>query len=553
MTKILLPKKLKEILFSGANNLINSSKEINQINFFPVPDSDTGTNMSITIQSGINNILDLDTDDVGLIFQQMSEGMLIGARGNSGIILSQFFVGISRYFSKNLKFTVKNFLKSFSYGSIEAYNAVYVPKEGTILSVIQKIARIYKKFRHIVYFENFFPEFIEEVKNIVAETTQEMEILKEKKVVDAGALGLLKVFEGMKDGFFDHKIVNYQNLKDNNFQNHNENLESFIINSNCNHGYCTEFLILLNEKQQKTFNLKEFRKKLEKNNFSSIITVKANNIIKVHAHALDPDKLLNVGLKHGQLLKIKIDNMNFQTENHLLFSENDNPSNELQNPDNYLENKKLSGLFLITNCQKIPNIFEDSYLKEIINVENDNFSSENLKKIKSQYQFKDNIFLTDDVKVFKIISDYSDNCHVFLLPSIIYALPLIYSFSPEQSPLETLSIFEELSKEVTAFYIKNSLHLSLNNSENLNNNGKFSFFLLEDKKIINKLEDKVALLLNFLEEKESEIFEGITIFLSFSFSKQEEKKILNFLKLKKYKWELYNIIMESSECILMLN
>ena len=303
-------KKLRDLFVSGANNLQNHKELVDKLNVFPVPDGDTGTNMSLTISYAIKELAKVDNNEITNIGKAISRGSLMGARGNSGVILSQIIRGIAKSVEGKDQLSTLDFAEALKNGSDTAYKAVIKPIEGTILTVIRESSEAALK---IAKKENDFIAFLElvikEANESLNRTPELLKALKEAGVVDSGGKGLLLVYEGMLEclkgntiGTNNSSSVALKEVK----------LQSGASTEDIKFLYCTEF-ILESDKVSDT----QIRDMMLKYG-DSLAVVGDEGIIKVHVHTNDPGLVLQDALACGELLTIKIENMKLQHENTLV-------------------------------------------------------------------------------------------------------------------------------------------------------------------------------------------------------------------------------------------
>ncbi|MDL2211767.1 DAK2 domain-containing protein [Erysipelotrichaceae bacterium OttesenSCG-928-M19] len=306
--------EFKSMLISGGNNLYNHYPEVDTLNVFPVPDGDTGTNMNLTFTSGIKEISNLHTNNIGEIAKAFSRGLLMGARGNSGVILSQIFKGISNDLDGKESVGSVEFAKAFYKGQKIAYKAVMRPVEGTILTVIRESSEnTLKDVKHSFTIKEVMKKLVEHGNVSLENTPELLAVLKEVGVVDSGAFGLIKVFEGML-AYLDGKAI--ERKADGDLKTFVNDAEVFVDNHEGQYGYCTEFIVQLNEPDK--FDEKKLKTFLEKQG-DSIVVVNDDDILKVHLHTLDPGKALSKAVTYGGMLTVKIENMQQQADNNESF------------------------------------------------------------------------------------------------------------------------------------------------------------------------------------------------------------------------------------------
>lgn len=302
-------KMLAKMFLAGAKNLEVKKEWINELNVFPVPDGDTGTNMTLTIMSAAKEVVNLQDEDMMTICKAISSGSLRGARGNSGVILSQLFRGFTKTIREYEEIDIPTLATATEKAVESAYKAVMKPKEGTILTVAKGMA---DKARELAEegcddMELYFRQIIEYGDEVLAKTPDMLPVLKQAGVVDSGGQGLMQVMKGAFDAFLG-KEVDFT-LEASKESPAKEGSAS-SVDQEIKYGYCTEFIILLN----KTFNIKneiDFKEYLESIG-DSIVVVADGDVVKVHVHTNDPGLAIQRALKYGALSNMKIDNMRLE-------------------------------------------------------------------------------------------------------------------------------------------------------------------------------------------------------------------------------------------------
>ncbi|MCF0115399.1 MAG: DAK2 domain-containing protein [Erysipelotrichaceae bacterium] len=298
----------RAMLESGCNNLNNRKAEIDALNVFPVPDGDTGTNMSMTFSNGVNEVMKGNATDLPTIAKTLSRGLLMGARGNSGVILSQIFRGFYQGIDGKEELDSKDLAEAFNRGTKVAYKAVMRPVEGTILTVIREstdLASEYVDANPGISVEEYFDYLIKEAKHSLDTTPDLLPVLKEVGVVDSGGAGLLSVLEGFKAALEGHPIAALASEE----TKASEGVQADMENDEF--GYCTEFIFRLNPDRLETFNEEKLRNRLAKIG-NSLVVVQDEDIVKVHVHTLTPGEALNIAQRYGEFIKLKIENMQEQ-------------------------------------------------------------------------------------------------------------------------------------------------------------------------------------------------------------------------------------------------
>lgn len=304
----------KNGIISAANNISNSRQAVDALNIFPVPDGDTGTNMSMTINAAAADIAVMPEDSsLDEVSKRTASALLRGARGNSGVILSLIFRGMSKAFKGLDEAGSKDVAKAFRMGCDAAYKAVMKPTEGTILTVIRKAAEAAEEIADIqdeplkVCFAA-----LQAAKQALAKTPEQLPVLKKAGVVDAGGQGLVLIFEGIQSVFENNAIVQpIDSEKKEETQSDKSTVAA--ADEEIKFGYCSEFLIE-KEKSAKEKDPLKLRAYLESIG-DCVVVVDDNDIIKVHVHSNCPGDVIQSALKYGQLINIKIDNMRYQHRN----------------------------------------------------------------------------------------------------------------------------------------------------------------------------------------------------------------------------------------------
>lgn len=300
-------KMLGRMFLAGARNLEAKKEWINELNVFPVPDGDTGTNMTLTILSAASEVNALTDPSMKMLAKAISSGSLRGARGNSGVILSQLLRGFAKVIEQYDEIDAPTFAKAFEKGVETAYKAVMKPKEGTILTVAKgaavKAEEIAEDCKDL---NTFFEEVIAYADKVLSQTPDMLPVLKEAGVVDSGGQGLLEVMRGAYDGYLGKEIsMDFEAPKASGMVKPAPAEESDI-----RFGYCTEFIIMLEkaftEKDEHAF--KEFLMSIG----DSLVVVADDEIVKVHVHTNDPGLAIQKALTFGQLSRMKIDNMRLE-------------------------------------------------------------------------------------------------------------------------------------------------------------------------------------------------------------------------------------------------
>ena len=319
-----------KMFLAGAANLEAKKEWINELNVFPVPDGDTGTNMTMTIMAAAKEVAKMENPDMATLCKAISSGSLRGARGNSGVILSQLLRGLTKVIKEYDEVTLPVFAAAFEKAVETAYKAVMKPKEGTILTVAKGAS---DKARELMEdgcedLSVFFDEIIKHADYVLSQTPEMLPVLKQAGVVDSGGQGLMEVMKGAYDAFLGKEIdftVETPTVSVNTAV-----MDDGFTDEDIKFGYCTEFIIMLN----RTFNIKnemDFKAYLESIG-DSIVVVADDDIVKVHVHTNDPGMAIQKALKYGSLSNIKIDNMRLEHQEKVIKMNEKNTEAETVQP-----------------------------------------------------------------------------------------------------------------------------------------------------------------------------------------------------------------------------
>ncbi|MCY9376720.1 DAK2 domain-containing protein [Bacillus sp. T17B1] len=316
-----------EMILAGAQNLSQNASAVDALNVFPVPDGDTGTNMNLSMTSGAREVEQMNTDDIGKVGSALSKGLLMGARGNSGVILSQLFRGFSKSIETKKEINALEFAAALQAGVDMAYKAVMKPVEGTILTVAKDAAKkaitLAEKETDITM---LMTAVTEEAEASLNRTPELLPVLKEVGVVDSGGKGLLCVYEGflasLRGETVPQKAV-LPSLDDMVSAEHHKSAQSMMNTEDIEFGFCTEVMVRLDQTKRE-FDEGTFRQDLSQFG-DSLLVIADESLAKVHIHAEEPGNVLNYAQHYGELIKIKIENMREQHTS--IISQESNPAN----------------------------------------------------------------------------------------------------------------------------------------------------------------------------------------------------------------------------------
>ncbi|EOB9289326.1 fatty acid kinase catalytic subunit FakA [Staphylococcus aureus] len=305
-------KLFADMIIQGAQNLSNNADLVDSLNVYPVPDGDTGTNMNLTMTSGREEVENNLSKNIGELGKTFSKGLLMGARGNSGVILSQLFRGFCKNIESESEINSKLLAESFQAGVETAYKAVMKPVEGTILTVAKDAAQA------AIEKANSTEDCIELMEYIIVKANESLEntpnllaVLKEVGVVDSGGKGLLCVYEGFLKALKGEKVeAKVAKLDKDEFVHDEYDFHGVINTEDIIYGYCTEMMVRFG-KNKKAFDEQEFRQDMSQFG-DSLLVINDEEIVKVHVHTEYPGKVFNYGQQYGELIKLKVENMREQ-------------------------------------------------------------------------------------------------------------------------------------------------------------------------------------------------------------------------------------------------
>ena len=345
------------LVVAGARSLANDVDRINALNVFPVPDGDTGTNMKMTIEGGASSGLGMKETNLGIISKNMARSMVLSARGNSGVITSQFFKGLSIGFEGKESVDVKGFAEAMLEGTKKSYSVVQIPTEGTILTVMREAGEAaYKALTDSMTLPEYLKIYLEAAKVSLEHTPELLAVLKEAGVIDSGGAGFCLIIEGMLKASLGEEVLASKDSTINVVDH-----SGFNADSELTWGYCTEFILQLQNSKVDipNFDLKVIQDYLETIG-NSIVSFKDEDLVKVHVHTFDPGLVLTEMRKYGEFITIKIENMNVQhTENNEIIAS----SQEVE--EKPLEHKKYASV-AVANGEGLVRSFKEMGVDEVV-------------------------------------------------------------------------------------------------------------------------------------------------------------------------------------------
>ena len=530
---------LKQMLISGGNNLFNHYPEVDALNVFPVPDGDTGMNMNLTMTSGAKEIQNRTDGDVYEIAKAFSRGLLMGARGNSGVITSQIFRGFSQGLEGKSEINAVEFADAWQKGVEVAYKAVIRPVEGTILTVVRESSQYlhdHVKPNHTI--DKAIELFIKEAHESLKRTPELLPILKEVGVVDSGGAGLIYIFEGMREAINGNMVERNQATAT---DASNPIVAAGASMDEEEFGYCTEFIMSLGpDSVKKPFNEKRFTNILNSHG-NSLVVVRDEDIVKVHVHTLTPGNILNYAQQFGEFLKLKIENM---TEQHHALATGamgaeDVHTDLIPEPTKEEQPKERTqyAMIAVSSGPGIDDFFKEIGVAEIVKGgQTMNPSSEDfLAAIKKANA--DNIYIfPNNSNILMAASQAADmfedkNTNVFVIPTktILQGISASIMFNTEADPEEN---FEEM-KAALSNVKSGEVTFAIRDSEI---NGvkvkKDDFIGIMEKEIVSDNKDKVEVLKVLLERMIDDESSLITLIVGEDVTEEELAKAKDFIEEK---------------------
>ncbi|QVK18851.1 DAK2 domain-containing protein [Mycoplasmatota bacterium] len=514
----------KQMIINGAVNLDNNSDYIDELNVFPVPDGDTGTNMKLTLNAGAKEIVNLNSNSIAEVAKKLSRGLLMGARGNSGVILSQLFRGFANGVEGHDIADTVIFAKALKKGVETAYKAVMKPVEGTILTVSRESAdEVNRMATPEMSFEELLSRLVNEAKRSLKRTPDLLPVLKEVGVVDSGGAGLLVIYEGFK------KAINGEILKlDENKDNKNTQSAQAQFNvEDITFSYCTEFIVQLDQEKTKTNPFTEQRL----SNFlltigDSLVVVQDEDIVKVHVHTNEPGVALNFAQKYGEFLKLKIENMK---EQHSTIVSEVNDTMEVKKE----VEKKEYGIIAVCSGEGLANIFKEMGCDIIISGgQTMNPSTEDFLKAIKEVNAKNVIILPNNSNIIMAANqaaDVTDDVDVKVIPT--KTIPQGYSslliFNPTADLESNYEVMVEQMNEVKSGQVTYAVRDTQYNGIEILKDDYMGIF---EKNIVVSSHDRLDVTLSLLNQMVDEDTEIVTVFYGDDVSEDEVENISEFIE-----------------------
>ncbi len=454
MQKTINSTLFRKMIIAGAKVLEDNKKFVDSLNVFPVPDGDTGTNMSLTFNSAVKEINNCLDSSFFALSDALSKGALRGARGNSGVILSQILKGIANEVGKcEGELTTKAFAKALNEGAQVAYKAVTVPKEGTILTVIRIMGECaVKAAKKVADFEEFFEIILREGEAILQQTPEMLPVLKKAGVVDAGGRGLIVIFTGMQKMLLGEEIdINVEDMSSNMGSMQDSVVEGgdsndYLINlenlGDIEFAYCTEFMVSHMKKKTTVSDIDKLRENLMAIG-DSVVCIGDLELVKVHVHTNEPNRALGYALELGELINLKIENMLEQNR-------------ELKRQHTAkLENLKQFGMVAVAPGDGIASVFTDIMVDAIIEGgQTMNPSADDIAKACDKVQAKEVFVLPNNKNIIFAAEQAKELTkkivHVIPTKSVPEGVSAALAFNPDATAEENIEAMTSSKNSVKA-------------------------------------------------------------------------------------------------------
>ena len=499
---------LAKMIDLGARNLAKNAEKINSLNVFPVPDGDTGTNMNLSMSSGAKETAANTVENIGELGKSFSKGLLMGARGNSGVILSQLFRGMSQYIVDKKEIDSKEFAAAIQNGVSIAYKAIIKPVEGTILTVAREAAEAgVKKAESTTSVIEVMEAIYAEAQESLKRTPDLLPILKEVGVVDSGGQGLVCVYQGfvaaLKGEEIDGLDAVETNIVDMQFEDNHD--MDFMSPEDIVYGFCTEFTVRL-DKDKKEFDEDQFRKDMSEFG-DSLLVISDSEYVKIHVHTETPGNVFNYGQQYGELIKIKSDNMREQHREVLRKQE----SKQASSPKEVKEQAMIS-ISMGSGLSKVLTSMGVDYVVE--GGQTMNPSTEDIMKAIKEVNAK-NIYIFPNNKNSQLAAKQAaelakENVYVVESKTAPQGLAAVMVFNPNASPEENFANMQEVLGTVSTLEVTHAVRDTHIEGVEIK---KDEFMGIRDGKIVVSNLSLNTVLEELLEKSIDEDKEIVTIYL----------------------------------------
>ena len=510
-------KMLSRMFLAGAKNLDSKKEWINELNVFPVPDGDTGTNMTMTIMSAAKEVAGVDMEDMSAVCKAISSGSLRGARGNSGVILSQLFRGFTKSVADKKELNAADLCVAFDKAVETAYKAVMKPKEGTILTVAKggavKAGELLEEGR--TELGDFIGEVLRHMEEVLAQTPELLPVLKQAGVVDSGGQGLVEVIRGAYEAFQGKEIdlsapvLSGGAAPAGNYGSYQAQAETDI-----KFGYCTEFIIMLN----RTFNIRmemDFKEYLESIG-DSIVVVADDDIVKVHVHTNDPGFAIQRALKYGALSNLKIDNMRLEHQEKLfkMSGQKEVSAAEEKAPEPVME-KKDTAFIAVSIGEGLNEIFKGLGVDYIIEGgQTMNPSTEDMLNAIEKVNADHVIILPNNKNIILAANQAKslvEGKEIFVIPTktVPQGITAVINYVPDLSVEENVAVMEEEIGKVKTGQVTYAVRDTSIDDKEIRQG---DYMGIGDKGILSAGEEKKAVAMEMVKEMVDEDVELISIY-----------------------------------------
>lgn len=521
----LTAEDFKAMVAIGAERLSENAEYVNSLNVFPVPDGDTGTNMNLSFTSGAERVRLSNATKIDQLGSDLAKGLLMGARGNSGVILSQLFRGFSKAIEGKATLNTADFAEAFSHGVETAYKAVMKPVEGTILTVARESAKAgVKKAEHTDDIIELMGTVLKVAQIALDKTPDLLPVLKEVGVVDSGGQGLVYIYEGFMESLTGEKVpsaekvISQADVTEIAHQENYHNVSHSIATEDIEFGYCTEIMVKLGEGETvtDTFDYDTFRNHLNEIG-DSLLVVADDEIVKVHVHTEYPGEVMNYGQKFGSLMKIKVDNMRMQHD--AVLEKADAPAKKLE--------KIPYGVIAVAAGEGVHALFKSMGVSTIINGgQTMNPSTEDILKAIESTNAEKTIILPNNKNIFMAADQAAEvsDADVVVVASktISQGLTAMLAFN-ESVDLETnkANMTAELENVVSG-QITNAVRDTVIDGLAIT---KDDFMGIVDGKILTADKDRKAVTIETLKKMITDDSEIVTIIFGEDSDEKESKEI----------------------------
>ncbi len=532
---------LARMFLAGARNLESKKEWINELNVFPVPDGDTGTNMTLTIMSAANEVGSIQEMDMEVLCKAISSGSLRGARGNSGVILSQLLRGLTRGVREHRRLDAPILASAMEKAVETAYKAVMKPKEGTILTVAREAAaKATEICEDVEDLEAFFTEILSHAEKTLEKTPDMLPVLKEAGVVDSGGQGLVEVLRGALDGYLG-KEIDYSQFSAGSGKptvtRISEETEKEI-----KFGYCTEFIVLLNRPltEDEEYEFKDFLNSIG----DSIVLVADDEIIKVHVHTNHPGQAFEKGLTYGALSRMKVDNMREEHQEKLI-KDAEKLAAQQAAEDAARMPKKEYGFIAVSSGDGLSDIFKELGVDYLIEGgQTMNPSTDDMLKAIRQVRAKTIFILPNNKNIILAANqarDLTKDRQIIVIPSktIPQGIASMIGFMPEQSPEENTAAMEEAMSVVKTGQITYAVRDTRVDNKEIHEG---DYMGVGDKGILAVGGDRIQVALDTLEEMTDDDSEVISVYYGLDTTEEEAASLTEKIteKYPEYEVEVNN-------------